>query len=255
MCQLFASLSKQKRVLNETLKSFFAHSVEHPHGWGLALLDEDNRTLEKEPVAAHASAYLRERLMEPIAARTAFAHIRQATIGVMDYSNCHPFVSQDAAGRRWTLMHNGTIFHAPALDPYVHIQTGTTDSERILLYLVSEINHAERGGPLSAAGRFAVLDRAVTSLAPGNKLNLMLHDGEIFYVHTNYPRSLHRNETEEGLLFATQPLDDGKWEELPLNTLLGYRGTDLLFTGKRHSSAYVEDLDQLRLIYLAYANL
>ena len=69
------------------------------------------------------------------------AHIRLATIGDVDYENCHPFVKRDCGGRVWTLIHNGTIFNCPLLDGYVHRQEGSTDSERIFLYLIDCIDN------------------------------------------------------------------------------------------------------------------
>ncbi len=255
MCQLFASISKQKHRLNDVLRSFYANSDRHPHGWGLALVDDENVTLEKEPLRATDSVYLRHRLSSPIEAATAFAHIRYATVGTMDHRNCHPFTLKDKSGRTWLQNHNGTIFSAPALAPYVHRQTGGTDSERILLYVVDEINRAEEKGSLSAAERFALVERLLAGITEGNKVNYMLFDGEIFYVHKNCEHTLFRLRVDDGWLFATEPLDTRAWEELPMNTLLGYRNAELVFTGTPHGHTYVEDPEKLRYAYLAYAEL
>ncbi|MCR5529980.1 MAG: class II glutamine amidotransferase [Saccharofermentans sp.] len=52
-------------------------------------------------------------------------------------------------GRTWTLAHNGTIFEGDLLNRY-YIQNGTTDSERILLYLIDQIDsHIQYGSDLS----------------------------------------------------------------------------------------------------------
>ena len=65
----------------------------------------------------------------------ALAHIRYATVGNVEYANCHPFSGQTAKGRVIMIAHNGTIFQSNTLNRYLKIQSGETDSERILLYL------------------------------------------------------------------------------------------------------------------------
>lgn len=71
-------------------------------------------------------------------------------VGAIAYENCHPFSLQDATGRTWTLIHNGTLFHAPQLNSYSARQRGETDSERALIRLVVKINEATRCYPTSA---------------------------------------------------------------------------------------------------------
>ena len=143
MCELFGITSAESHEINNDLKEFFSHSNAHPHGWGLACLEANNVQIEKEPIQASKSNHLRERLSTPIIAKTALAHIRYATIGNIDYNNCHPFIAKDQQGRTWTLIHNGTIFNGKPLNKYADFQNGDTDSERILLYLVDQINQAE----------------------------------------------------------------------------------------------------------------
>lgn len=143
MCELFGITSVESHEINNDLKEFFSHSNAHPHGWGLACLEANNVQIEKEPIQASKSNHLRERLSTPIIAKTALAHIRYATVGNIDYNNCHPFIAKDQQGRTWTLIHNGTIFNGKPLNKYADFQNGETDSERILLYLVDQINQAE----------------------------------------------------------------------------------------------------------------
>ena len=45
-------------------------------------------------------------------------------VGAIAYENCHPFTLQDATGRTWTLIHNGTLFHAPQLNSYTARRNG-----------------------------------------------------------------------------------------------------------------------------------
>ena len=48
MCELFGFCGSQPVSLNRELEAFYAHADEHPNGWGLALLDQDCFSIEKE---------------------------------------------------------------------------------------------------------------------------------------------------------------------------------------------------------------
>lgn len=257
MCELFGFSSKTGFTINEYLKEFYSHSEGHPHGWGLVRLEENEAFIEKEPVKASESIYLKERLTAPIESRNVFAHIRYATVGNVDYRNCHPYTRKDSKGRRWTMVHNGTIFDYEQLDPYFKLQEGDTDSERILMYLVDEINAKmqELGRKIKARECFSLLDGIISDMAKGNKLNLMLYDGEYMYIHTNYKGSLHYLEKDDGVLFSTQPLSEEAWKPVPFTTLLAYRDGELVFTGTDHGNEYIENEENLKLIYQVFSNL
>lgn len=178
MCELFGVSSRQQVEVTDLLKVFFSHSVKHANGWGMATFYGNAVSLEKEPVQAIKSAYLKERLRQRIQVQNMIAHIRLATRGVMEYANCHPFVLRDNDDRCWTLAHNGTIFDYPRHNPYLHQQEGRTDSERILFFLVDQVNQrqSELGRSLRVEERLDLLDALVTDMAKGNKLNLLIYD-------------------------------------------------------------------------------
>ena len=135
MCELLGLSSRQKLSANRILRLFYSHGEEHPHGWGLALFRPDGSpVIEKEPLKSTDSRYLKARLDADILADNLIGHIRLATMGTLDYVNCHPFALKDLGGRNWTVAHNGTIFDFPALNRYVNQQAGATDSERVALY-------------------------------------------------------------------------------------------------------------------------
>lgn len=257
MCELFGFSSEKGFVINEYLKEFYSHSDKHPHGWGLVRMEGNEAMIEKEPVQATKSGYLRERLTVPVEDRNVFAHIRYATIGNVDYRNCHPYTRKDATGRRWTMVHNGTIFDYWQLNKYFKLQSGGTDSERISMYLTDKVNEniQKLGRELSAKERFLLLDGIVSDMAKGNKLNLLLYDGEVTYVHTNYEKSLYYLEKEDSVLFSTQPLSEEEWKPVPFTTLLAYRNGKLLFTGTNHGNEYVDNEENLKFLYQTFSNL
>lgn len=258
MCELFGFCSKEGWQLNEYLEEFYGHSNEHPHGWGLSFMDGHEVNIEKEPRQAAMSSYLKSRLSVPIKAKNAFAHIRYATIGNVEYQNCHPYTGKDVSGRRWTMIHNGTIFDYPVLNRYIETQDGDTDSERILLHILDRMNEAI-GSPkhmLKPEERFQILDTMVAEMTEGNnKLNLMIYDGELMYVHSNLAGSLHMMENENQVFFSTRPLSMGEWKPVPFTTLLAYRKGKNVFQGTNHGHEYVETEENLKFLYQIFSEL
>lgn len=255
MCELFGVSSGKKLILNELLSEFFSHGREHPNGWGMAFFYGNAVSLEKQPEASHKSAYLRHRLQAKIEADKMVAHIRLATRGSINYENTHPFVMRDNCNRTWTLIHNGTIFDCDVLNPFTSRQQGQTDSERILAYIVSRMNTETEQQMLSQRERFMLVDRILCEITPENKVNLIVYDGELMYVHTNYKNSLYRCQKGEAAVISTKALDYRAWEELPLNTLVAYRDGKLIYTGTNHGNEYVESAEKMRLLFLDYADL
>lgn len=257
MCELFAISSRNDCQINEYLEEFFSHSNDHPHGWGLALMEGNEAQIEKEPVQASKSIYLKERLSIPVLAKSAFAHIRYATIGHVAYRNCHPYTRTDAGGRRWTLIHNGTIFEYQPLNRYVAIQDGDTDSERILLYFVDLVNQEEErlGRQMNTEERFHLLDSVIVEMSKGNKLNLLIYDGELLYVHTNYEKSLYELSKENQVLFATVPLGTEEWRPVTFTTLLAYQQGRRVFVGTDHGNEYKDSEENMKFLYSIFSDL
>lgn len=257
MCELFGISSGKKVPVNDLLREFFSHSSKHPNGWGMATFYNGAACIEKEPVQASKSVYLKERLNHKMEVSTLLAHIRFATIGSMEYDNSHPFIRRDVSGRSWVLIHNGTIFQYPALSPYQYQQEGETDSERVLLYLVDQIDRkqAAEGRPLEAAERFSLLDALLADMSQGNKLNLLIYDGELMYAHTNYANSLYICEGGGIATFCTVPLKEGCWEPVPFTALCAYRNGQRVFQGEPHGNVYVDNDRDLKYLFAAFSNL
>lgn len=255
MCELFGVNTPRKIQLNNLLDVFFSHGDKHPHGWGMAFFDNGTVQMEKQAVTSTKSARLREYISRQIIADSMIAHIRLATKGNMEYENCHPFIRKDDMGRIWTLAHNGTVFEGELMDSYFYVQDGQTDSERILYLLVDRINdkYKETGYLLDAPARFQVLDDLICEIAGGNKLNLLVFDGDYFYVHTNCRNSLYFSERQGGYVFSTVPLDRQKWKPMLLNILLAYQDGKLVQTGTEHGYEYVEDPEKMKMLFLDYS--
>ena len=258
MCEMLGISAKRRRARNGILREFFSHAERHPHGWGLARFGDGTAPdIEKEPVKATASGTLRRILDEPIAERTILAHIRFATVGTMEYANCHPFTGTDNSGRVWTLVHNGTIFAGASLNDYMGLQFGETDSERVLLHLIARIDRAQirLGRPLTEEERFAVLSSAIGALAKGNKLNLLVYDGEVMYAHVNFRDSLHFLEEDGAVTFSTSALSHGDWKPVPFTRLVAVKDGEFVREGTSHGNEYVYNPEDYRFVYMNFARL
>lgn len=238
MCELLGFTASKPTDLRETLRGFYAHSEKHPHGWGIM----HGGGVLREAVKATESRLLPELLETLPPQTTLLGHIRFATVGSVRQENCHPFRAQDHQGRIWTMIHNGTIYSGKRLIRYLQSQTGDTDSERLFLYLMDSLNEAR---PQNARERFGVVERVVREIAPRNKLNLMIWDGDLLYVHKNMEDTLQYRRTEHGMLFATTPVDGGHWKNVPIAQLFAYRAGELVYRGEPHSGIFVPTLEYI----------
>lgn len=261
MCELFAINSPFKIRANDFLREFFSHGTEHPHGWGMATFFGSGSncgvSLEKEAAPAFKSEYLKQRLRFPLDADKLIAHIRLATKGSLDYENTHPFVLRDKTSRAWTLAHNGTIFDCDALNKYARVQQGATDSERILMYLIEQINHAadRKGSPLSDEERFSVAESVILKITPENKVNLLLYDGDLLYAHTNYKNSLCSTRIEDAIVISTRPLGLRQWTFFPMNTLTAFKDGKIKHKAAPHQNEFFDSEEKNRLLFIDYASL
>jgi len=252
MCMLFAVSSKDSFELNNYLDSFFKNSKNHPHGWGMAFLRSGKTIIKKEPTEASKSNELSKLLKKTIRSTLALAHIRYATIGNVDAANCHPFSETDSLHKRWTLIHNGTIFDYPPLSKCIKRQKGETDSERILLYFIHQI---KKSNSSSFIEFFNLFDSIIPDMSKGNKLNLIFTDGEYLYVHTNCRDTLFYLEKNETIVFSTAPITGENWKKVPFCTLLVYKDGKLMKTGTTHVNEYIENIENTKLLYRIFSNL
>lgn len=255
MCELFGITSKKSVDAAPLLKEFFSHSVEHKNGWGAAVFSGNTVSVKREPIRACDSTYLKEKLNSEVNVEEMVAHIRRATVGLAEYDNTHPFIGCDSEGRTWTLIHNGHIFDAPALHKYMDVQKGSTDSERILLYIIDRINELYQAADEDEQDRFRTIEDVITELSPGNKLIFILYDGEFMYVHNNEEGSLHVKDVDGGKVFSTKALDGGSWSEVMLNRLLVYRQGEAVYEGAEHHNTFVWDPEQENEVYLGFSQL
>ena len=251
MCEIFCFNSNKAKQVNESLKCFYEHSDEHPHGWGLVNIQNNEFTIDKEPLKANNSQYLKDLLHYPIVGKNIFAHIRLATVGENIFHNCQPFTQSDGNNRLWMLIHNGTIFDYPKLDKYKEKEKGNTDSERILLFIIDKINEFEhnKGGLSTIKERFILLNGLIADLSKNNKLNLMIYDGDLTYIHSNTKDSLYYLKNEDSFLISSTPLNnDESWKNVEINKLFALIDGNIIFESKAHENEFIFTLEHEKAI-------
>ncbi|MGN1114873.1 MAG: class II glutamine amidotransferase [Oscillospiraceae bacterium] len=246
MCELFGASLKKETDLKALLKEFYSHCNRHPHGWGIMTGENGKCRVMKEPVCASESSLLKRELDNLSPQKNVLAHIRFATVGSLCAENAHPFTDYDNVGRQWTLIHNGTVYSDAEILKYMKIQQGQTDSERIFLYLIDNINQAikQAGGKLTIEQRFRILNELVQRLSYRNKLNLMIFDGEVLYVHKNMHGTLFYYKSDNGYVFSTQPLGEG-WRSFPLCKLEAFKDGEKILDGERHEGLFIPTLEYI----------
>ena len=192
------------------------------------------------------------------------AHVRAATGGPIQQTNCHPFRHE-----QWLFMHNGLIRDFPvlkrdlvmAVDPalYPHIE-GSTDSE-VLFHLA--LTFGLRDDPLAgierAVGfveevgrRHGVQDPIQMTVATSDGASLwavryssegdsrsLFHSTDVATLRALHPEVAALDRlSDDARLIVSEPLADlsGAWQEVPESTSVTVRaGTEVLrpFTPRR----------------------
>jgi glutamine amidotransferase len=188
MCQLFALSCNAPSAVTFSFTGLSArggHTGEHADGYGLAFHDDKVCRHFIDAGRASDSALADFLRHHPIRARMVLAHIRKATQGAVQLSNCHPFV-REWQGRHWSFCHNGDLkdFH-PRLTGS-HLPLGDTDSERAFCWLLQELRKRFRG---RRSPGWRLLAPAIAELADRinvhGRFNFLLSDGEALYAHAS----------------------------------------------------------------------
>ncbi|MCD7741568.1 MAG: class II glutamine amidotransferase [Ruminococcus sp.] len=248
MCELLGASLKEYTDLREYMKTFFSHSPQHPHGWGMMRFANGKREIIKEAVCASQSSILDDVIAGTLPQKNFLAHIRLATVGSTKYENCHPFTGTDFSGRNWTLIHNGTIYSSGKLIKYMQNQTGNTDSERIFMFMLDLLNDEIRQhGALTLEQRFQIINCLTQELSKRNKLNLMIFDGDVLYVHKNMADTLTIKEDANGVVLSTQALDD-TFTDFPICRLRAYCEGTLVMESPQQTTEFFPGLGNINTI-------
>ena len=180
--------------------------MEHADGWGLALRRNDTWTVKRGTTcAARCESYAgldHEAVL-------AIAHIRKKTVGELSLANTHPFQRG-----RFVFAHNGTVDTTQLISQTAPEHTeslaGTTDSEKLFMFVLTQI---DRAGEVTAGVR---PPRSAHSTRCGSigSASFLISDGEKLFAH-RLGRALFTTQRRGVALIASEPLtDNDRWTEI-----------------------------------------
>ena len=189
MCELFGFSSRLPTAATFSLRRFAARGgLEHRliDGWGIALADETDLRLYREPEPARDSAWIEFIEQRHIASRFLISHIRHATRGGVMLANTQPF-AREIGGRMHCFAHNGQldgIERLHALETGRFLPLGQTDSERAACVLFERMAALwAQSAPPPLAARLETVNRFAAQLRDLGPANFLYCDGLTLFAH------------------------------------------------------------------------
>lgn len=234
MCRLLGFVSQSKisfrEIVGEDLDHFVSLSHEHPDGWGIAAAERETQLLScvrAAEIAAESSTFAKA--LQECVSDGALLHLRRATgsLAVVD-SNAHPFVCD-----QYTFMHNGCITPTTAVDGFIAPDlltkiSGTTDSERYFMLVLTEI----RKVGLVPGIRAAIATIASTAHSYSSINAMMLTADTFVVISEHFPHKRPACESDDyytlrfrrdengGIVVGSSGWHQDGWETVPNNTIM-----------------------------------
>jgi len=192
-------------LLHDAPRSLRVLSEEHADGWGLALRRNDTWTVKRGTTCAARCENYAGLDHEAV---LAIAHIRKKTVGELSLANTHPFQRG-----RFVFAHNGTVdtaqLVAQTAPEHSASLAGTTDSEKLFMFVLTQIDLA---GEVTAGVTAAI--RALSAFGSIGSATFLISDGEKLYAHRS-GRTLFTTQRRGVALIASEPLtDNDRWSEI-----------------------------------------
>ena len=180
----------------------------HGDGWGLAFYEEHAARIFLDPRPCAESPLASFLHHHSIKTELAIAHIRKKTVGELSLANTHPFQRG-----RFVFAHNGTVdttqLIAQTAPEHTASLAGTTDSEKLFMFVLS---HIDRAGEVTAGVTAAI--RALHALGSLGSASFLISDGEKLFAH-RLGRALFTTQRRGVTLIASEPLtDNDRWTEI-----------------------------------------
>jgi glutamine amidotransferase len=155
-------------------------------GWGIALYDERDVALFKEPGPASESTLIQLLLAGGPSTTLALGHIRHATQGAIKLANTAPF-ARELAGRMHVFAHNGNLHGIElSLDFGSFHPIGETDSEQAFCALLEKLKELYVGAEMpTLKRRFDVIASFAIELRKLGPANFIYADGDVMFAYAD----------------------------------------------------------------------
>lgn len=226
MCRMVGVVAERPLKLRAMLldgpRSLRGLSPEHPDGWGIAARVDAGWRVEKG-LACAARCDRHAETVGALETSLAIAHVRKATVGKIGMENTHPFVRGDLV-----LAHNGTVrdlapITARTAPEHMAALQGDTDSERVFAFVLTCIDEASDFGRGMRAATRVLRDLSRSSVT------LLVSDGASLFAYRRgrslYALARGRGNRTAAAFFASEPVTDEPWLEVPEGALVEARAT------------------------------
>lgn len=196
----------------------------HHDGWGLVSYFRESfpEYIERQPHSVtqdlehfHNGA----KVVEESGNRVALLHFRKLSVGDPKISNTHPFLYKE-----WSFCHNGTIHDSDKIPLRVMKPAGTTDSERLFLYLMEHLDPRDQRKSIK---------KSISEIQKNFKyssLTFLLTDGKTIYAYRDFdPQyedyyTLYTTEVNAGRMISSEEIPEisPRWDALPKDTFLSF---------------------------------
>jgi len=248
-CELMAYSFNQDVPAHSLFSAFRNRGRNNPDGWGVAFYADKAAIVFKEPKNAPESALAEFLTTYPgLQRKLVIAHVRKASVGGQAYQNTHPFV-RELNGREYVLAHNGTLRNYQGNLKLGRIMpTGINDSEFLLCYILGLIE--QKNVSVWNTQTFEWLQGELRNINDYGALNCIFSDGTYLFTYHDkkgynglcyimrkapygpaYFKELSRSidlskiypETAVGVVIATRPLTDERWERFLPGQLMVFK--------------------------------
>ncbi|MBN8442705.1 MAG: class II glutamine amidotransferase [Thauera sp.] len=185
MCQLLGMNCNKPASLEFSLEGFMrrgGQTDEHRDGWGIAYFEGDDCRVVRDDRPSCSSPLAERMRRDPVKSRNVIAHIRKATQGAVELSNCHPF-ARSLWGSNWAYAHNGDLKNPRLPLDGSYVPVGTTDSELAFCYLLQELSRRCGARRPAAPALFETVAELCAEIAAFGTFNFLLSDGEALFAH------------------------------------------------------------------------
>ena len=207
---------------NEKHEKNLDKEFKHGDGWGIAYLENNEFKIFRSTRAVYEDPQIEQ--FKNLAINFLILHARKASQGNVVLENVHPF-EQRLNGHHYLFSHNGTIRDELLFDNQFQ-RIGTTDSERLFFFLLTNSN-----GELIETD----LPTKLKYLKDFTAANFILSDGEKTYLTSWYSENpkyytLKVLDKTDAVIVASEVLPHYKkenWERLENHDIISVRTSRL----------------------------